>query len=281
MSTLTSTLRLTKPNFNAAGWDDELNNNFDVIDAAVAQSIFFVGFRGTWAVSTAYAVNDIAIDSAATTTYKCLVAHTSPASGTFSDSRAANPSYWALQSTAEASAAAAAISAINAQTSANNAATSATGAATQASSALTQATNAAAFASAAQTAALAAATSAIAASQSVSNQRAAKDVPTVAATTNNDFTLAVPAGYIVAIYWYTTVAYTGGTVNVRVGTTVGDNDIADAVAIAALGQYTLPMQGAIMPLVAPYGGGTFYIRVAQSAPTTVGSGKLLVALLPQ
>uniref|UniRef100_A0A6M3IKC5 Putative tail protein n=1 Tax=viral metagenome TaxID=1070528 RepID=A0A6M3IKC5_9ZZZZ len=48
-----------------------------------------------WENSTAYAVNDYAIDSVDTLIYRCLVAHTSAASATiFSTDRTDNPTYW-------------------------------------------------------------------------------------------------------------------------------------------------------------------------------------------
>jgi hypothetical protein len=47
-----------------------------------------------WAVSTAYAVNDRALDTADNSRWKCLVAHTSPGTGTFAAARTAAPTQW-------------------------------------------------------------------------------------------------------------------------------------------------------------------------------------------
>jgi hypothetical protein len=47
-----------------------------------------------WAVSTAYAVNARALDTADNTRWKCLVAHTSPGTGTFAAARTAAPTQW-------------------------------------------------------------------------------------------------------------------------------------------------------------------------------------------
>jgi hypothetical protein len=47
-----------------------------------------------WANSTTYAVGALAKDTAGNTYWRCLVAHTSPASGTFADARTASPTQW-------------------------------------------------------------------------------------------------------------------------------------------------------------------------------------------
>jgi hypothetical protein len=47
-----------------------------------------------WAISTAYAVGARALDTTDNTYWKCLVAHTSPGSGTFAAARTAAPSQW-------------------------------------------------------------------------------------------------------------------------------------------------------------------------------------------
>jgi len=47
-----------------------------------------------WATSTAYAISDVRRDTVDGLNYRCVTAHTSAASGTFSADRTANPSYW-------------------------------------------------------------------------------------------------------------------------------------------------------------------------------------------
>ena len=47
-----------------------------------------------WAVSHAYAIGDSALDTTDNTRWKCLVAHTSPGTGTFAAARAATPTQW-------------------------------------------------------------------------------------------------------------------------------------------------------------------------------------------
>jgi hypothetical protein len=49
-----------------------------------------------WAISTAYAVGDRALDTDDNTRWKCLVAHTSPGTGTFAAARIATPGQWAI-----------------------------------------------------------------------------------------------------------------------------------------------------------------------------------------
>ena len=54
----------------------------------------FGDFDANWANSTAYSVGDIIRDTVSGQTFKCLVAHTSAASGTFAAEREAEYTYW-------------------------------------------------------------------------------------------------------------------------------------------------------------------------------------------
>jgi hypothetical protein len=47
-----------------------------------------------WANNTVYAINAQVVDTTDNTFWKCLVAHTSPVSGTFAAARTANPTFW-------------------------------------------------------------------------------------------------------------------------------------------------------------------------------------------
>jgi hypothetical protein len=80
---------------------DIAQEGFEVSDVNHLSAI--AGFTGlqqlqldypNWANSTAYAVGDIREDTASNTIFRCLVAHTSPASGTFAADRTANPNRW-------------------------------------------------------------------------------------------------------------------------------------------------------------------------------------------
>jgi len=148
-------------------------------------------YKGNWAASVAYVLQDIVKDTSNSNIYICITAHTSSGSQPISSN--ADVAKWSLvvdaaaaatSATAAAASASAASSsataasgsastattqASNASTSATNAASSATAASGSASTASTQATNAAASASAASTSASNASTSASNASTSASN----------------------------------------------------------------------------------------------------------------
>jgi hypothetical protein len=138
------------------------------------QALDAVGtYKGNWAASTAYVLQDIVKDTSNSNIYICITAHTSSGSQPISSN--ADVAKWSLVVDAEA----AATSATNAASSASAASTSATNAAASASTATTQATNASTSASTASTQASNASTSASAASTSAT---AASGSATTAAT---------------------------------------------------------------------------------------------------
>ena len=81
-------------NFDVATWHDQANSNWQMLDAIMSKYFAIPGIVGVWENSTAYAIDDVLVDSTDGTMWQCLVAHNSAASGTFSADRAANPSYW-------------------------------------------------------------------------------------------------------------------------------------------------------------------------------------------
>ena len=93
-NTISPLLKLLYPAFGDTGWNDEVNDNFGVIDALLGNITSLPGFQGAWKNSTAYAVGDKVADVVDGTFWECNVAHTSAASGTFSSDRTANPTYW-------------------------------------------------------------------------------------------------------------------------------------------------------------------------------------------
>lgn len=93
MSTTTN-YALEKPNFNLRGWHDDINNNFDIIDAALSSFGGTTGIVGIWQNSIAYTVGQRVVDDTDSTVWQCAVANTSASSGTFSADRTANPTYW-------------------------------------------------------------------------------------------------------------------------------------------------------------------------------------------
>lgn len=94
MTTYTPKLLLPLPAFDSTLWQDQYYTAMRIIDAAVGLFTSLPGFRGIWANSTAYAADDIVLDSATAQIYVCQAAHTSPASGTFAAARLLYPAYW-------------------------------------------------------------------------------------------------------------------------------------------------------------------------------------------
>lgn len=127
------------------------------------QALDAVGtYKGNWAATTAYVLQDIVKDTSNSNIYICITAHTSSGSQPISSN--ADSAKWSLV----VDAAAAATSASNAASSASSASTSATNAASSASAASTSASNAASSASTASTQASNASTSASNAASSAS-----------------------------------------------------------------------------------------------------------------
>lgn len=95
----TSNLRLNKPVFNSPLWHDQVNDNWEIIDAAINTYLTITNIQGVWENSTAYVVGDKVIDTSTSTVYECAVNHTSaPSPTTFAQDRAANPAYWGAPS---------------------------------------------------------------------------------------------------------------------------------------------------------------------------------------
>lgn len=95
----TPNLKLNKPDFNQVTWHDEVNENFDILDAAVFGYTTARNVQGVWQNFTLYSVGQVLVDSQNGFLYECLVGHTSAASPTtFAQDRAAhtNPPYWSL-----------------------------------------------------------------------------------------------------------------------------------------------------------------------------------------
>lgn len=82
------------PLFDRVGWGREVERNFDIIDAALYAATSLGGITGVWANNTAYVQGNRVVDASDNTIWQCLVGHTSPTTGTFSDARTANPTYW-------------------------------------------------------------------------------------------------------------------------------------------------------------------------------------------
>ena len=96
------------------------------------------------------------------------------------------------------------------------------------------------------------------------------------AQANTDFTLAIPSGCtILRATTDTTLAYTGTTVTLQLGSTAGGSELVAAVSIKAAGRVS-------HTLVAPttgFGTGTLFARMVQTGPTAVGAGNLVIEYL--
>jgi hypothetical protein len=90
----TTAYRFTLPDYNVVGWHTYEYRNWQALDALLNSFVQLLNFKGVWANSTAYAINDIAADSSDGLLYKSTANHTSPATGSFSAARTATPGQW-------------------------------------------------------------------------------------------------------------------------------------------------------------------------------------------
>lgn len=99
MTDFTTNYNLAKPVFDASIWHDEVNANFDLIDALLFSITGISNFVGIWTNSTNYSIGQRVLDGDLGSIWQCAVAHTSAATDTFATDRTNNPSYWTLVST--------------------------------------------------------------------------------------------------------------------------------------------------------------------------------------
>jgi hypothetical protein len=90
----TPTYNFAKVRYDVVGWSALEHGNWTQLDALLNLVTGLPGVKGVWANSTPYIIGDRTVDGVDGGVYRCLVAHTSAASGTFSADRAANPTYW-------------------------------------------------------------------------------------------------------------------------------------------------------------------------------------------
>lgn len=98
---MAGTIKKTTPNysfripyFDTPGWGREMERNLDTIDAVLYASTNFGGIVGPWLNSTVYIQGQRVVDQTDSTIWECNVGHTSAATGSFADDRAANPTLW-------------------------------------------------------------------------------------------------------------------------------------------------------------------------------------------
>lgn len=94
----------------------------------------------------------------------------------------------------------------------------------------------------------------------------------VTAVASTEFTMTLPPCTIFRATTVTTTAYTGATVTIQLGTTLGGVDIVAATTIKAQGLFA----HTVVAAGAKFAGGTVFIRAAQTTPTAVGLGVLAV-----
>ena len=94
MTEFTQNYGMNKPDFNESIWHDEVNDNFDLIDAIFFGFTGLSNFVGTWTNSTNYLIGNRVFDDVAGTIWQCLVDYTSAGDGTFLGDRTVNPTYW-------------------------------------------------------------------------------------------------------------------------------------------------------------------------------------------
>jgi hypothetical protein len=80
--------------FDAVGWQAVEHSNWKLVDSLLSLVIGLPSVTGIWENSFSYTIGDRTVDETAGQVYRCLVAHTSPSTGTFDDARTANPTYW-------------------------------------------------------------------------------------------------------------------------------------------------------------------------------------------
>ena len=95
----TPTYNFAKVRYDVVGWSSLEHGNWTQLDALLSLIAGLPGVRGVWALSTSYLVGDRVVDGILGGVYRCLVAHTSAASGTFEADRIANPTYWEIIAT--------------------------------------------------------------------------------------------------------------------------------------------------------------------------------------
>lgn len=83
-------------NFDFVRWHSYEHDNWDRLDSLLNSILSQKGLLGPWTNSLIVAIGDKRLDTADGTIWVALVAHTTPATGTFAADRTANPSRWAL-----------------------------------------------------------------------------------------------------------------------------------------------------------------------------------------
>jgi hypothetical protein len=83
-------------NFDTPRWHTLEYANWSQLDNMFTQ-LGTPPIKGEWLNSTMYVIGDRVFEVESGDLYRCLVSHTSAATGSFADERAANPDYWTVQ----------------------------------------------------------------------------------------------------------------------------------------------------------------------------------------
>ena len=91
----TPILKLSLPPFDDVPWDEAVNGDFQILDAAVGQFFGVANIVGVWRNATAYVSGQSTIDATDSSMWTCSISHTSPAAPTtFAQDRINNPTRW-------------------------------------------------------------------------------------------------------------------------------------------------------------------------------------------
>ncbi len=93
LPSLTRNFKLNKPAFSASPWHDEVNDNFDRIDALLGAAGIKT-ITGVWTNSTIYERGQRLFDLDDGSLWGVVSDHTSPATGNFADDREDRPNLW-------------------------------------------------------------------------------------------------------------------------------------------------------------------------------------------
>lgn len=81
-------------NFDFPLWSSYEHRNWRDLDGILLAALGGFTTKGVWTNNTQYVIGDRVTDDADGVIYFCRVGHTTPATGTFAESRTANPTYW-------------------------------------------------------------------------------------------------------------------------------------------------------------------------------------------
>ena len=95
MVSYTPILKLTQPDFDQVPWDEQINDDLSILDAAFGKFLVIPDMTGVWHNNTLYLAGQVLVDSIDSSIWSCAVQHTSAVSPTtFAQDRAARPTFW-------------------------------------------------------------------------------------------------------------------------------------------------------------------------------------------